>query len=195
MKQLDFGDLEKPEAGTNVPSSVTLLVSLFLILITFFVIINQNPRKNSAKKEIAIKSMQKKFGLPEDDEINFGGLVKPKLDDYALEMEKLFGKNARIISTVDGDEISINASKNFFYFSDEIPFRPAKIDMLVKLQNILLRWDKSADLKITLVLGAQDYALDKKRLEDWRRLMSRPGIDIGLDTGDKDKFAIIINYE
>jgi hypothetical protein len=178
-----------------VPSSVTLLVSLFLILITFFVIINHAPSKDSKKKEVALKSMQNMFGKPEHNKINFGGMIKPKMDDYALEMEKLFGANAHIEATVNNDEISINASKNFFYFSDEVPFRPEKMDLLVKLQNILLRWDKSAHLKITFTLGASDYALDKKRLENFRRLMSRPGIDIGIDDNNKDKFSITIKYE
>ena len=195
MKNLDFGILEKPESGMNVPSSVTLLVSLFLILITFFVIINQTPDKDSHKKEVALKSMQKKFGLPDENEIHFGGLVKPKTDDYALEMEKLFGKNARIESTVNGDEISINSSKDFFYFSDEVSFRPEKMDLLIKLQNILARWDRSAHLKITFVLGLSNYELDKKRLEVFRHLMSRPGIDVGLETGNIDKFSIVIKYE
>jgi len=192
---LDFGQTTTPGGHASVPSSVTLLVSLFLILITFFLIVNQNTVRDSSKKDIALKSMQKKFGKPDEGTINFGGLVKPKADSYALEMEKLFADNARIESTVSGDEISIIASKNFFYYSDEIPFRPAKLEMLSKLQNILLRWDRSANLKITFTLGFSSYELDKKRLEDFRRLMSRPGIDVGLDGNNRDKFEIRIKYE
>ncbi len=195
MKNLDFGEASTPGGQASVPASVTLLVSLFLILITFFVIINQNSERDTSKKDVVLKSMQKKFGKPEEDTINFGGLVKPKADDYALEMEKIFGEDARIESTIGGEEISINAKKDFFYFSDEVPFRTEKTELLVKLQNILLRWDKSSHLKITFMLGMSDYDLDKKRLENFRRLMSRPGIDVGLDTNNKDKFTIIIKYE
>lgn len=195
MKPLKFGENIPPGGHATVPTSVTMLVSLFLILITFFLIINQNPSKDTAKKEVALKSMQKKFGKPDEDQINFGGLMQPKADDYALEMEKLFGTNAKIESTVSGEEITINASKNFFYYSDEIPFRPAKLDMLIRLQDILLRWDKSANLQITFTLGLANYDLDKKRIEDFRHLMSRPGIDIGLDSANKDKFEIRVRYE
>lgn len=197
IHNLDFGALEKPEngGGPSVPASVTLLVSLFLILITFFVIINQSATRDTSRKSVAYRSVQNKFGAPVKDSIDFGQIIKPKYDNYALEMEKLFGANAVIKTTVNGDETTINAQKNFFYYSDEIKFRPEKMEMLVKLQDILTRWDKSAKLKITFLLGFSSYRLDKPRLENFRQIMGRPDMDVGLNPSEPDKFSIIIHYE
>ena len=193
MQPLEFGNIE--EAKSNVPSSVTMLISLFLILITFFVVINQNLPKDVAKKNAAFESLQAKFGKPEEEGINFGGLLQPKPESFILEIEKLLGNAAKIQSTSSGDEVRIETSKEVFYYTDEANFRPDILDTVIKLQQILLRWNKSSDLKITLILGLQNLERDKVRLENFRKVMPLANVNVGIDPDEPNKFAIVIKYE
>lgn len=192
---LNFGEYEKEDVGIPVPTSVTMLVSLFLILITFFIVINRSADYDKDKKDIILKSMNNKFGMPTEEAINFGDLIPPRMENFVLELEQLFATNAQIKSSVSGDETIIRSTKSFFYFSDESAFRQDRMEILIKLQDILTRWNKNAKLKITFTLGLDDYDLDKQRLENFRRIMSQPDIDVGLDTTTGDKLTIIIQYD
>ncbi len=56
LEQILYGDLEgqAKELPRNAPSSATLLVSLFLILITFFVVLNNHAKPDAAKRKAVL---------------------------------------------------------------------------------------------------------------------------------------------
>ena len=193
MQHLDFVKIE--ENPTATPSSVTMLVSLFLILITFFIVITHSLPANVAKKSIAFESLEAKFGKPAEEAINFGGLLQPKPETFILQIEKLLGTTATINSTSNGDEVAIESTKDVFYYSDEPTFRPDKLETIIKLQKILLEWDKSSDLRITFILGLQDFAREKNRLENFRKIMPLKNVNTGIDPGSANRFSIVIKYE
>ena len=187
---------DKSHGGEDsfVPSSTPMLVSLFLILISFFIALNQSLFVDNKKTDILASSVASTF-RNEKNKISFGNTVKPSVSNYALELENLFKELAVIKTTYTGDNIILSADKDLFYYGDESDFKPEIADFAIKFQDILLRWHKADKVTFSISLGLENYDLDKKRLEKIKALLADANIEIGIDTKNPQKFILEARYD
>lgn len=186
------------ETGTPAhpaPSSATLLVSLFLILITFFVIINKNAHPDAAKRKAVLESMQEKFGGPTDDLQAFGGVVQPKLEEFTLQLQRVLGKDAMVESTINGDATKVTFAKELFFYADETEMRTEKIQRAQQTSEVLKNLMGGKDVKISIIMGLENYDLDVKKLTAFKNALGITEAEAGFATNSTNKITLVINNE
>lgn len=187
----NLGNFEVADEG-RVPSPAPIFVSLYIILISFFVIMTKDLDLASTQSGDALRSVQKKFGKPENQMQSYSQMVKPAFSNFVLELEKIFGTDAIIQTTINGDKTSIISAKDFYFYADEINFKPQTTNILSQLQNVLNKWNNSEKIQITYKIGSTNYQQDKIRTKRFSELTPQIQTTIALDPTDTDKISIII---
>jgi hypothetical protein len=187
----NLGNFEIADEG-QVPSTAPLFVSLYIILVSFFVVLTKDLDLSSNQSGEAFRSVKQKFGKPEDQLQSYTQLVKPKFNEFVLELEKIFLTNAIIETTINGDRTSIISDKEFYFYADETNFKPQNTELIAKLQELLSKWNRRETLQITYKIGGTNFEQDKARLQTLSALTPQIKTSIALDNSSPDKISIII---
>jgi hypothetical protein len=184
-----------PHDKSFVPSSATMLVSLFLILIVFFTIIISNSHLDMGKKNTVISSVQQKFGQQEDNRINFGQILAPKVSDITTQLLKIFGQDAKIETSQDGSQTIVTLKKDSFFYNDEVELRSDKYDQMIELQQFLKSQQDMGRLHVTLLIGLDEYNRDSARLNNMKNIIGYYNMDIGLTADEKGNVKTVFENE
>ena len=196
LDRLLYGDqIVQHEAEHHSPPTATLLVSLFLILITFFLILNKNATPDPVKRKVVWDSVVEKFGKPTDDLQAFGGIVAPRTQDYSLELQRLLGENAVVETTINGDRTKITFAKDLFFYADETDLREDKIALIKKIANTLRNIRGGKEFGLGIVGGLQNYEMDKEKLSALKHAFGIENTSIGLSTNYGGQFVLVISDE
>ena len=192
MHSLEVYNPKQPDNGT-VPSTTAIFVSLYLILLCFFIVLTKDLSLDEKKSQAVMRSVYQKFGKPEsENDITFGSIRKPILDDFVTDIEKLFGEYATVQTTIDGHITTITTQKSFFFFEDEASFRPDKTELLMKIAQLMKKWSAKEDTQFTILLSLDDYQDDKQKLESLKLLIGNINIDFGIQQNGSNEFVLIV---
>jgi hypothetical protein len=195
LEQLLYGAPEEHGKEHPAPSAATLLVSLFLILITFFVILNNNAKPDTAKRKVVLESMKEKFGGPTNELQAFGGMVQPKVEEFTVRLGRLLGKNAVVESTIEGDQTKIIFAKDLLFYSDETEMRSDKIILAKRTADIIKELQAGNKFRISIIMGLEEYDLDKKKLSTLKNALNISGAEIGLSDGLGNQIILVVANE
>ncbi len=185
----------KPPHGSNTPPTATMLVSLFLILITFFMIINSHAAFDQEKKNAVLKSVNEKFGKPEEtDAIKFG-VVTPNLGAITDKTIEIFGDNAKVETTINNEYIKISFATDYLFYDDESEIKPELRKLITALRNTIAEENKGADARYLLLAGSGNFPLGRARLESFRKRLALSPAEIGISQKEPKNFSMVIEYE
>ena len=181
----------------SLPSTTTIMVSLFLILVTFFMVLNKNADHDPLKSKAVIENIQTKFGKPTDKLEAFGSVVPPKVQEYTLELQRLLGENAKVEATIDGTKTIVIITKDVLFYADETELREDKILLAQKTSAILKKIHAGKPIKIDIIAGSQNYKFDIKKLEALKNAIGITDTNIGIDTNEQaqNQFKLVVENE
>lgn len=195
LEQLLYQTEQPHETGSPAPSSATLLVSLFLILITFFVILNNHTKPDAAKRKVVLESMQNKFRGATNDLQTFGSVVQPKVEEFTIRLQRLLGNAAIVESTVEGDKTRIIFDKETFFYPDETEMRSEKMVTAKRTGEILRELQADKNLHVTIIMGLESYERDKKKLFALKNAIGLDKVDIGLSNNSRNQIILVVSNE
>jgi hypothetical protein len=184
-----------PGDQSSVPSSATMLVSLFLILIVFFTVIISNSNMDAGKKNAVMESVKEKFGKVEDDTIRFGQVMPIKINDITKQLLSIFGEDAKIETSIDGSQTIVTLKKSSFFYNDETNLRGEKYEKMIELQRFLKTQEIYGKLHVTLLMGLEEYQKDSTRLNNMKNIIGYNNMDIGLTANDKVNVKTVFENE
>ncbi|PIR32847.1 MAG: hypothetical protein COV36_03455 [Alphaproteobacteria bacterium CG11_big_fil_rev_8_21_14_0_20_44_7] len=176
--------------NTSLPSSVTIFVALYLILLAFFIILTKDLSFDQHKKTVAMRSLQETFGRPKIQMIKFGRLNEVKIEDFPAEIEKIFGQSATVIVPIAGDDVTVIIDKDYLYYSDEVNFKPEQIEKMMDFRALLAEWHEVANPEFIISLSESSYELDSARLEYFRNNLAGARLSTGLTSDSDNKFVM-----
>lgn len=180
------------QKDNSVPSSITLFVALYLIILAFFIILTKDLSFDDYKQTVAMHSIYKTFGRPKTQEVYFGVIDEGKIDDFHGEVEAIFGDQGKIIVSVDSSKFELHLDKDFLYFSDEVNFKPEVLDSIVALKDVIRRWHIAKQPSFLVGLSETDYEIDKQRIDYFRTDFSDIEFITGLNVDNNNKFSLIV---
>ncbi|MBU1052892.1 MAG: OmpA family protein [Proteobacteria bacterium] len=146
----------------NVGTAIT--VSLFMIILTFFILLNSMATLNQKKKYTAINSLGKSFGRSDDNSFSSPAIIDQKkhLENIMSGLDKKINKNIGIKGKT-GIEILTIGEKSLFYTNKHV-LKPESIALLIKLGNFINQGDYPV-----LIIGYTDNcdAQEKGYSSNW----------------------------
>jgi len=174
-----------------VASNAALIVSLFLILLTIFIILSHNSSYDPNKMNLVKQSVEDIFGTKKKDVI-FGRLANLKLDDYFIQIDKIVKSYGSVVTSNDEDKLEISIPLQAIYYSDEYNFRSERMDDMMQLITILKNWSDNENIHIKANLSETVFELDLKRLDFFRRNIAGENPLIGLKISKDKRLDIVI---
>lgn len=166
---------------------------MFLILIVFFVSLISNLTFSEDKQKLALWSLQKNFGYQRNTASAISMIESAEVKDYAKSLEKLFGNEAIVQTSPNGDKITLIVNKDFFYYRDESELREASMATTRQFLDIIKTRAKATDNpKFSIVLSGTNFALDSKRLAFFKENLQEIQLDVGINY-DNDNHLIMIS--
>ena len=196
LEHILYGDLSGSSTGgsahSGAPASATMLVSLFLILITFFVVLNNHAKPDAAKRKAVFESMQEKFGKPADALQAFGGVVQPKVDEFTLKIKRVLGQDAIVESTIEGEQTKITFAKDLFFYRDEAEMRAEKVALAQKTAAVLKEIQNGKNFKLSIIGGMEEYRIDKKKILELKNSLGIDNAEVGLSTSLGNQIMLVV---
>lgn len=191
-----FGNKKNsPSDKSSVPSSATMLVSLFLILIVFFTVIISNSNMDMKKKNAIMESVKEKFGKLDDETIKFSRVMYPTVEKITSKLLSIFGDDAKIETSIDGSKTILTLNKKAFFYADETTLREEQYQKMIALQHFLKEQETENGLHVTLLIGLEEYQKDHTRLNNLRNIIGYNNMDIGLTANNKGSIRTVFENE
>jgi hypothetical protein len=179
----------------QVPSATPIFVSLYIILLAFFVVMTKDSDLKSSKAEIALNSIYEKFGNSEKEFVAVSDIAKPKVADYAKQIELLLKDVAIIESSLNGEDTTIIFDKSAIFYADETNLKPGRNLPFEKLIEIVKKWQREQKISLQIIVSLENFELDKQRLDFLVQSFANNSIKIGFNRGTKDKINLNIKVE
>lgn len=149
-----------PRRPQNAPHVATLLVSVFLVLLAFFMALNANSDFDAARSGAVLSSVKKQFSgekaekLPPPDVETFVDPVSINtfFDDVKLSIATLVPLHETETS-IKGNTLLMEMPENSLFIRGESKLRTDRTEFYGLLSDILSRWGESADIAISMVQG------------------------------------------
>jgi len=169
-----------------------MLVSLFLILLTIFVILSNGSSYDHNKQQAVKQSIEDTFSKKKKDAVIFGRLTYLKLDDHALELEKAVKKYGTITTNNDEDKLRITIPLSAIYYSDEPSFLSTSIADMMLLVSILKNWSDTETVHINVSLSETTPEQDEQRLNFFHKYIQGERPQIGIKISKEKTLDIIV---
>lgn len=173
-------------------TSISMLVSLFLILLTIFVILSNGSSYDHNKQQAVKQSIEDTFSKKKKDAVIFGRLTYLKLDDHALELEKAVKKYGTITTNNDEDKLRITIPLSAIYYSDEPSFLSTSIADMMLLVSILKNWSDTETVHINVSLSETTPEQDEQRLNFFHKYIQGERPQIGIKISKEKTLDIIV---
>lgn len=183
------------ETAHAAPSSATMLVSLFLILITFFVVMNKNANPDSAKRKAVLEKITQQFGKPADELQAFGGIVQPKVEEFTVQLEQILGASARVETTLDGLQTKVIFAKELFFYSDETDMRSDKIELAQRTAAVLNKLQGEKPTGFSIISESENFELDRKKITALKSALGITSAQTGISTENGSNIMLLIDNE
>lgn len=188
-------EIEARAHAHAAPSSAPMLVSLFLILITFFVVMNKNANPDKAKSKIVFEKLQEKFGRADDDMQSFAYVMPPKVEEFTVKLQNALGDNGKVESNIEGTETTVTFSKELFFYSDETEIRADKAGMAKRISDIMQQMQGQKPLSLSIIAESGNFELDNKKLISLKNAIGITSAETGMKTQKGSNFMLIIENE
>lgn len=147
-----------PRRIQNAPHVATLLVSVFLMLLAFFMALNSNSDFDSARSGAVLSSVKKQFSGAKDANLpppNPETFVDPVsintfFDDVKLSIATLVPLH-ETETAIKGNTLMMEMPEQSLFLRGEAKLRKDRLDFYTLLSDILSRWGESADIHISMV--------------------------------------------
>lgn len=177
----------------ETPSSITLFVALYLIILAFFIILTKDLSFDEYKQTVAMRSLHENFGRPKVHENVFGSLEEMSVDQFPKRLDKIFGQSGTVEVDPDSGFVKLRVKKNFLYYADESEFKPRRAEQIEKLQRLVEQWYLADNPEFSVEMSLDEYELDKKRLQFFKDDFSGIVIEVGLLTDRRNTFILTVN--
>jgi len=155
----------------NAPHVATLLVSVFLMLLAFFMALNANSDFDSDRSGAVLSSVKKKFSGERESKTpppNKESFVDPVnintfFDDVKVSIATLVPLH-ETQTTIQGNSLQMTMPENSLFLRGESKLRQDRLEFYAVLSDILSRWGESADITINMVQGISPEDKDAAKL-------------------------------
>ena len=179
-------------SDNSVPSSITLFVALYLIILAFFIILTKDLSFDEFKKTVAMHSIYRTFGHPKTQEIYFGVIDEGKIDEFHAELETIFKEDAEYIMSPDNTKFTLKFKKDFLYFEDETYFKPEVLERIVQFRDVIRRWNTRDKPEFTVGISLSNYEADKQRLSYFQNRFGNIKFNAGMHIDNESSLEIIV---
>lgn len=193
-----------PPAGTHV---ATLLVSVFLLLLSFFIALVANSQLDAKRSKHVMQSVSETFA---SDQASTGKgqnalpeiTVDKILKDIKTSTASVIPLQEMQVQT-HGDLLVMKMSSNYLFLRGSAQLREDRRELYANLSEIISRWEDTARVSVTLVQGIHRDDADEARLAmtragNFARFLENRGVppqhlSVAISERDADSLALIFH--
>jgi hypothetical protein len=192
------------------PHVATLLVSVFLVLLCFFIVLSSHSQSDAKRRAAVLQSVNQAFspqgkqpglGLPMPGEADMVS-VNAFFDDAKISIATRVPLH-EIETSVQGNRLILSLPSLSLYARDDAKLRRGRTGFYEILGDLLGRWKDSADISIRMIQhvpegNAAALSLAVGRGGNFARLLENRGVTpgriaIALSHGDSDRINLIFD--
>ena len=190
---IEFVEFNSESSGKAGENSASLFVSLYLVILAFFILLNTIANIQQEKTEFAMNSLDQSFGFTKEDfAIPQIQLVQRAGDEITtaqyldsvgtLVREAVTLVDAKIIET--GDTMHITLPVDSFYYENEAVIRAEHENFLMELAKQVSKIQRNARIDMEYVIGSEPLTeyptavnnLPLARAGEFARIMAELGV-------------------